>query len=93
MGNSSNELMHLALGFEPDPLNTIRTCVETAHKNLQVLEILLAGMGDRCRDPEMMKSPAAARDCGWLFVVLSALGQVDLWTKCKSCKRAPPRTP
>jgi hypothetical protein len=63
MGNRANELMHPAFGLETHPLNTIRTCVETAHKHPEMLEMLLAGMGNRCGDPEMMVSPASTQSC------------------------------
>lgn len=58
MGNFADERIHLAFGLEADPFNTIRTYVETADKHLQMLEMLLARMGDRCWDPEMVISPA-----------------------------------
>ena len=46
MGNCANQIMHLAFGLEAHPLNTVRTRVETAHKNLQMLEMVFTGVGN-----------------------------------------------
>jgi hypothetical protein len=75
--NRSDDLGHVAMQLEPDPLNPEGTGLETGDVNPEVHDMMLAGTRLCVWNPDMVVPPSESRRHGWRLVVQSLSARHD----------------